>query len=378
LRRTAVIGTCIAAFTLLTSALNAPDVAPRTRKPVAAITAGSRALRQFSVAHPPISRKARLRTARALGLATVGLSPAPSVAPRSSRTRGQAVMPRPDRARPVEVRSEPVVHIVQSGDSLWTISRRHGVSVESVAAANDLRLTSILQLDQRLTIPADAAVVEARPAVAPARRVVATITHTVRSGETLWAIANRYGTNVEDVMALNEVGDSDWIKPGQRLLISGASLPRHRQTGAQAGPPRRPVMADARAIQASGTFLWPARGVLTSRFGWRYRRHHDGIDVASPTGSPIYAARDGVVEFSGWKGGYGRVVFVDHGAGVTTVYGHSSRLLVQAGQRVKKGQLIARVGCTGSCTGSHLHFEVRINGRAVDPLRHLGTAQARR
>jgi murein DD-endopeptidase MepM/ murein hydrolase activator NlpD len=179
-------------------------------------------------------------------------------------------------------------------------------------------------------------------------------------------------------MALNDLGGSDRIKPGQRLLISGASLPRHRQAATQTGSGHRPVTADARAIQAAGAFLWPARGTLTSRFGWRYRRHHNGIDVASPTGSPIYAARDGVVEFSGWKGGYGRVVVVDHGAGITTVYGHASRLLVRPGQRVKQGQLIALVGCTGSCTGSHVHFEVRINGQAVDPMRHLGSAQARR
>jgi len=111
--------------------------------------------------------------------------------------------------------------------------------------------------------------------------------------------------------------------------------------------------------------------VLTSRFGWRYRRHHDGIDLAAPHGTPIYAARAGRVVFAGWYYGYGRTVILDHGNGLQTLYGHASSLLVREGQQVERGQLIARVGCTGSCTGSHLHFEVRLRGRAVNPLGYL-------
>jgi murein DD-endopeptidase MepM/ murein hydrolase activator NlpD len=103
----------------------------------------------------------------------------------------------------------------------------------------------------------------------------------------------------------------------------------------------------------------------------RYRRHHNGIDIASPTGTPIYAARDGVVTFAGRRGGYGLVVYVEHGDGYTTVYGHASSLHVKVGERVRRGELIARVGCTGSCTGAHLHFEVHEGGTPVNPLRHL-------
>jgi murein DD-endopeptidase MepM/ murein hydrolase activator NlpD len=175
---------------------------------------------------------------------------------------------------------------------------------------------------------------------------------------------------VEDLMALNDLGHSDWIRPGQRLVISGSTVPRHRQVTAQTRAPRT-AMAPLASRRAIGTFQWPARGVLTSRYGWRYRRHHEGIDVAAPRGTPVYAAQEGVVEFAGWRGGYGLAVFIDHGGGVVTVYGHASTLLVRPGQRVKKGQMIARVGCTGRCTGSHLHFEVRIQGRAVNPLPYL-------
>jgi murein DD-endopeptidase MepM/ murein hydrolase activator NlpD len=281
-------------------------------------------------------------------------------------------------------RRAPAVHVVQSGDTLWTISRRYGLTVEALAAANRLRPTSILQLGQQLAVPAGGSTTAASAAATPRARASVraaprppVTTHVVRSGETLWDIARRYGARVEDLMAANDLGHSDWIKPGQRLQISGTQVPRHRQATAQTRS-GRPAMADARAIQAAGPFLWPARGILTSRFGWRYRRHHDGIDIAAPRGTPIYAARDGVVTFSGWKGGYGRVVFLDHGAGVVTVYGHASTLAVREGERVKKGQLIAAVGCTGSCTGSHVHFEVRVDGAAQNPLPYLTAAQAKR
>jgi murein DD-endopeptidase MepM/ murein hydrolase activator NlpD len=260
---------------------------------------------------------------------------------------------------------------VQSGETLWVISRRHGLSVEALAAANHLRLTAILQPGQTLVVPGAAGPKAAAPPPARApRRAAPTTVHTVRSGETLWDIARRNDTQVEDLMALNDLGHSEWIKPGQRLLIAG-SLPRSRRIGTQARSGSRVVMADASALRAAGTFLWPARGVLTSRFGRRWRTHHDGIDVAGPRGTPIYAARDGVVEDAGWMAGYGRAVRLGHGGGLTTMYGHASVLYVTPGQRVKKGQLIARVGCTGSCTGSHLHFEVRIGGHPVDPLRYL-------
>jgi murein DD-endopeptidase MepM/ murein hydrolase activator NlpD len=111
--------------------------------------------------------------------------------------------------------------------------------------------------------------------------------------------------------------------------------------------------------------------VVTSRFGPRGRRHHHGIDIGAPIGTPITAARDGVVTFAGWLGGYGVLVILDHGAGLTTWYGHASKVLVEVGQRVQDGQLIARVGTTGHVTGPNLHFEVRRNNRPLDPLQFL-------
>lgn len=122
-------------------------------------------------------------------------------------------------------------------------------------------------------------------------------------------------------------------------------------------------------------FLWPLRGPITSRFGlrrhpiFRLRQFHQGVDIASPRGSPVRAAFDGTVLFAGWYGGYGKLVIVDHGEGISTLYGHLSAIMVAPGQRISRGHLIGRVGSTGYSTGPHLHFEVRRNGRPIDPGR---------
>lgn len=120
--------------------------------------------------------------------------------------------------------------------------------------------------------------------------------------------------------------------------------------------------------QLDGGPLWPVRGVVTAGFGQHGRRFHSGIDISAPQGTPIRAARAGRVILSDWHYDYGRTVILDHGNGVSTLYGHASRLLVNPGKSVQAGQVIALVGCTGRCTGPHVHFEVRVNGRAVDPL----------
>lgn len=325
--------------------------------------------------------------APALGAApvsrTTNVSPAASGEALVEITRIIEAMPSSSAVRAVRLAREaksaslpaPKFHAVESGDTLWSIARSYGLTVEHLAAVNGMSLEAILPLGAKLVVPSDGRLPQAASAGrtgAQASSVRSSaVVHVVRSGETLWDISLRYGVKLEDVMARNELGHSDWIKPGQRILVSGAPLPRHRQIAAQSRSRTGPVMADASLLRSGGAFIWPARGTLTSRFGWRYRRHHEGIDLAAPRGTPIYAARDGVVEFSGWRGGYGRAVFVNHGGGIVTVYGHASKLLVDAGQRVKKGQLIAKVGCTGVCTGSHLHFEVRVGGRATNPLPYL-------
>ena len=118
-------------------------------------------------------------------------------------------------------------------------------------------------------------------------------------------------------------------------------------------------------------FIWPVNGPVTSGFGMRWGRMHEGIDIGVPAGTPIHAAASGRVVYAGWMGGYGNLVAIDHGGGLSTAYGHQSSIAVGNGQIVTQGQVIGYVGCTGHCFGDHLHFEVRINGSAVDPLGYL-------
>ena len=124
------------------------------------------------------------------------------------------------------------------------------------------------------------------------------------------------------------------------------------------------------APSASG-FIWPVNGPVVSGFGMRWGRLHEGIDIAASTGTPIWAAAAGTVIHAGWLGGYGNLVVVDHGNGLATAYAHASAILVAVGQQVAQGETVSLVGSTGNSSGPHLHFEVRVNGVAVDPLVYL-------
>ena len=117
--------------------------------------------------------------------------------------------------------------------------------------------------------------------------------------------------------------------------------------------------------------VWPVLGPVTSPFGMRWGRMHEGIDIAAPSGTAIRAAATGTVIYAGWLGGYGNLVVVDHGNELATAYGHQSSVAVSTGQSVAQGQVIGYVGSTGHSTGPHLHFEVRVNGMPVDPLGYL-------
>ena len=133
------------------------------------------------------------------------------------------------------------------------------------------------------------------------------------------------------------------------------------------------------ARTGTGQFVWPAPGYssITSPYGMRYhpilktRKLHTGEDIGAPSGATIVAADSGTVIFSGWMGAYGQAIIIDHGNGVSTLYGHQSQLLVSEGQSVVKGQTIGKVGSTGWSTGPHLHFEVRVNGSPVDPTGYV-------
>ena len=122
---------------------------------------------------------------------------------------------------------------------------------------------------------------------------------------------------------------------------------------------------------SSAGLIWPVSGPITSPFGWRWGRMHQGIDIGVPMGTPIKAAAAGTIIYCGWESGYGNLTVIDNGGNLATAYGHQSSIAVRCGEQVAQGQVIGYVGCTGHCTGPHLHFEVRINGSPVDPMGYL-------
>jgi murein DD-endopeptidase MepM/ murein hydrolase activator NlpD len=152
----------------------------------------------------------------------------------------------------------------------------------------------------------------------------------------------------------------DGLQAASRAL---ASRIQSLQASSSAGP------VDS-TVSASG-FIWPVSGPVTSNFGWRWGRMHEGIDIAAPSGAPVVAAAAGQGIYAAWMSGYGNLVVVDHGGGLATAYAHLSAYGTGTGASVAQGQTIGYIGCTGHCFGSHLHFEVRVNGSPVDPLGYL-------
>lgn len=142
-------------------------------------------------------------------------------------------------------------------------------------------------------------------------------------------------------------------------------------------------ITNQRSLLRSTPSIWPASGQLTSPFGYRFSpfqnygseghggRIHAGIDIGNRPETPISATADGVVRYAGWSGGYGIMVLVDHGFGYTTLYGHTSKTTVRAGEHIQRGQLIAYMGTSGRSTGTHLHYEVWVHERPVNPLKYL-------
>lgn len=178
---------------------------------------------------------------------------------------------------------------------------------------------------------------------------------------------------------LGHLGEQQAV-PGNEVGGPVGRFARSGVPGNEVGAPPAPLRPSARAPEAASfdpTELVLGGARVSSGFGTRAdpfhggASHHRGVDVAAAEGSEILAAADGVVRFSGDRGGYGNTVVLDHGGGVTTLYAHASELSVEEGERVLKGQIIGRVGSTGRATGDHLHFEVRVDDRPISPTRAL-------
>ncbi len=254
--------------------------------------------------------------------------------------------------------AKPSLYEVQQGDTVSSIAKKYGISINTVLWANDLTARSVLRLGQKLTI-----------------LPVSGVLHTVKRGETLGAIAKKYGSDVEKILAANRVASASQIQIGEDLVIPEGRPPVVTRTPAPAAPPRlgdvRDVFkppAEAPPGQAAdgADLVWPTD---QKRINQYFKVRHAGLDINGNLTNATYAVDAGIVTFSGWNsGGYGNMILIDHGNGMVTRYAHHSKLYVKAGDQVLKGQTIGMVGSTGRSTGPHLHFEIYVNGKRVNPL----------
>jgi murein DD-endopeptidase MepM/ murein hydrolase activator NlpD len=195
------------------------------------------------------------------------------------------------------------------------------------------------------------------------------IFHIVKPGENLFRIGKAYDTTSDVLARANGIRDPRQITVGQRIFIPGAT----RQVPVEIVTPADGVVARnmPQADKEAGAFLWPVSGSLNSGFGPRGSSFHDGVDIAAPEGTPIRAVEHGEVIYSDQLRGYGNMVIIRHSGGIVSVYAHNQANLVRDGQQVARGQIIARVGSTGRVTGPHLHFEIRKDNLAQDPMLYL-------
>ncbi|HBE77662.1 MAG TPA: hypothetical protein DDW65_07725 [Firmicutes bacterium] len=191
------------------------------------------------------------------------------------------------------------------------------------------------------------------------------------------------GLKDQNKKALDQKKAITQVKQQELEIIQGSrgelekALDELEQTSKQVEAEIRAYQEKNQTILGTGKYIWPVHGRIAQNFGWRMhpilrkREYHTGIDIAAEYGTPIMAADSGIVIFAGFNGGYGKMLLIDHGSGFSTLYGHTSVLLVDKGQTVVKGQIVAKIGTTGLSTGPHLHFEIRKNGTPVNPLDYL-------
>lgn len=245
-------------------------------------------------------------------------------------------------------------YVVKTGDTLGNIARANGLKLATLLWANNLTEQSLIRIGQRLVIlPVDG------------------IHYRVQRGDTLGAIARRYGSDIDKIMKANSMSNPNAVAIGELLLIPDAAIPATSQRTSSPGllaRVRNVIAPSGASARARGGFIWPTSARrITQYFSWR----HPGVDIAGPPSNRIYAAADGVVTFAGWARGYGLSVVVDNGRGRQTRYAHSRLLFVKVGQSVSQGETIAMVGNTGRSTGPHVHFEIMLAGRRVNPFAYI-------
>ena len=306
---------------------------------------------------------------------------------------------------------------IAAGDTLASLGRRYGVPASAIAEANGLTGPAALRPGQRIVIPRyNAATASASDKLhAPMSSV-----HVVAPGETLVAIARRYGRPVAEIASANKISQHAMVKLGDRLVIPGksASGPRTASAPAPEVQPKPAVVAAPTPAPAAAAapqprtaensspqklasldptpavrvatptvdpeetassrggslaFRWPVKGRVIANFGSKTNgQQNDGINLAVPEGTAVRAAEDGVVAYAGSElKGYGNLILVRHSNGYVTAYAHASEIMVKRNDPVRRGQVIAKSGQTGTVTSPQLHFEIRKGSSPVDPMPHL-------
>jgi murein DD-endopeptidase MepM/ murein hydrolase activator NlpD len=233
-------------------------------------------------------------------------------------------------------------------------------------AAQDERIAeSVGQAKDQIQVQQANTTVTRKKVFAVAQAVAARTAQTRSVRNQLLARENALaGTRAErrETLASVQQQKAEYLHEVEALAAVSASLASRIQSS----------QASSGVVRSSSGLIWPVSGPVTSGFGWRWGRMHEGIDIAVPTGTPVSSAASGRVIYAGWMGGYGNLVVIDHGGGLATAYGHNSSIAAGSGSSVSQGQTIAYAGSTGHSTGPHVHFEVRVNGAPVDPLGYLG------
>ena len=312
--------------------------------------------------------------------------------------------------------------IVGTSDTLDGLAKRYNVSAAAILQANGYKGPRVLSPGQQLIIPKQAAVAVAAPALAPpvskplAAAAGPSSVHIVNRGDTLMSIARRNNVPVGELAKANNLDQSARLSLGMKLTVPGSKSaavapvaqpvaaaatvqpvapPATTKMAAAGGPPQaarlaqattnvaeeKPVVeaASVKSSEATGalpTFRWPVRGKVITSYGAKTNgKSNDGINLAVPEGTPVKAAEDGVVAYSGNElKGYGNLVLVRHSNGYVTAYAHASELMVKRGDTIKRGQIIAKSGQSGEVGSPQLHFEIRKGSSPVDPLQFLNGA----
>lgn len=257
-------------------------------------------------------------------------------------------------------------HEIKSGESFWAISKKYNLSLSDLEKANPGVNPERVQIGQviNLIVPKPLISVKTVETITSVEKAEfeqkVEFSSSMYKDETSIRVKGIYGEKevVADVTKINGIETGRTIlsekmvkEPKTQIIVKGTKEP----------PPKK----------GTGTFSYPARGSITSRYGMRWGRRHTGIDIGAPYGSAVKASDGGEVIFVGYKGGYGKLIIIDHGANFVSYYGHLSKYSVKEGQKVYKGQKIGEVGNTGNSTGAHLHFEIRKNGVIQNPANYL-------